>query len=179
MIIKSLLFSLLLSTLSVIIVAYAPIEISLRETGEVYSPYRDEIDQLEKNASKGITPSESEYLSSLIEKNNRWFEEEHKEYLKNTSTNAVGAWKTKSNIVSPAIMLLWGVIFYFCYRRKTGPYALFVLVVPLILLIAQLMSMLEVVLISFAVLIVYFWLVINKKTESGILTERTDNSNTQ
>lgn len=162
---NSLLFSFLVSILSLIIVFVAPIEISIRDTGKVYSPYREELDALRLKTEKGLHPSAPEWkrFDELLEKNNQWFEEHHKEYLRNTATSAREAWKKKSDYVSPVIMLLWGILFYFFFRHQMESKALFVLTFPIILLITQLMSILEVVLISFAVLIVYFWFVLNKK----------------
>jgi hypothetical protein len=76
MVMKKLLFSLFASLISLALVTVAPIEITLRSTGKVFSPYHEELNALHAKTAKGLHPSASEWkeLQELTEKNNRWFE---------------------------------------------------------------------------------------------------------
>ncbi len=104
-----------------------------------------------------MTLKESKYFDDLLDRNTRWHEEHKKEFLAKSSTTALRAWKKKSSLLMPGIMVLWGVLFYFFYRCKPSNTALLVLVLLVVLTIAQLMSLLELVLIAFAVLAIWFW----------------------
>ena len=154
MIVRYLIFSFFVSLLSLLVVLFTPLEIPLREHEIIYSPYHEELEQL--SAKEGFTPKENDYHLNLIEKNNWWFDEQRIEYIKNTASNPTAAWKKKSNRLILLIMIMWTVLFYFFHKRKCGKYAPVVLVFPIVLSVAQLMSVLEVVAISAIVLGVWF-----------------------
>jgi len=97
MIKNTLLFSFLVSILSLLIVFIAPVEIAVRETGKINSPYQGEIDRLLEKGNTSITLSESTYLDGLVEQHNQWHKEYRKDYIKNSSADATEAWKKKSN----------------------------------------------------------------------------------
>ncbi len=109
MIFKGLFFSFLVSILSLVIVTYTPIELTQREPSNIYSPYLDEINVIQKKTEQGLHPSSPEWkrLDELIEKNNQWHEQDHNENFQNTTISLRVSWKKKSNYMSPVIMLLW------------------------------------------------------------------------
>ncbi len=157
---QALLLSFTLSLLSLCIVLYSPLEIEIRDKDRIYSPYREELDLLRSKAESGMKPKEYQYYESLIEKNNRWFEEEKKNHDKWSATSALKAWRKKSDFLAPGIMILWGLAFYFYFKQKPKKQALLVLTFPALLTVAGLMSLLESVLIAFTVLVIWFlWLI--------------------
>ncbi len=71
MVVRSLVFSFLISLISIVIVAYAPIKVTVRSTGMVYSPFLEELLELNTKAEKGLHPSSPVWkrLDDLSEKN--------------------------------------------------------------------------------------------------------------
>jgi len=163
MVARSILFSFVVSIASLVIVAYAPITTTDSSEGKAYSPYREELDALREKTAKGLHPSAPEWdeLEKLTEKNNEWFESRRvAQIAESKSTSGIlRSWKRRSSLLSPVVMLLWGVLFYFFMRnRPPKKQALLALTFPVVLVFAQLMSLLEVALIVLVVLAIWMWL---------------------
>lgn len=162
MVARSILFSFVVSIVSLAVVAYAPITTTDTSGEQVYSPYREELDALHEKTARGLPPSAPEWdeLEKLAEKNKAWFEEHRAAQIAESKSmsGVLRSWKRRSSFLSPVMMLLWGVLYYFFMRNKPPEkQALLVLTFPVALLFAQLMSLLQVALIASVVLAIWIW----------------------
>lgn len=156
-------FSFALSLISLMVVLFTPLEITIRESDSIHSPYHEELNVWENRLENGIRPHELKEYESLVEKNNKWFEDERRNYINNSATTPLKAWQKKSSRLAPAIMMVWALVFYFYFRRKPKNHALLVLIFPALLTIAGLMSLLEGILIFFIVSLIWFWWLIRSQ----------------
>jgi len=165
--IKPVIFSLVLSILSLAIVAFFPLNITLITSGPIYSPYHNEIEALRVKTTNGLHPSAPEWkiLDDLIMKNEEWFEAEKNKLMRSDPTiiHFEAWWEKKGEYLSPVVMIVWGAAFYIFFNNKSDYKNLMVLIFPIIFAIAQLMPVLEVLLISFIILTIYFWFLTREK----------------
>lgn len=157
MVMRSLLFSLILSLVSLLFVGAIPIDVPVKDEAKVYSPYREEIDTLLEKGKNEMRPSEFARLNRLIKRNNEWFDKNIPETPEVTASDALDAWKEKSAYLAPLIMVVWGVGFLLFCRREVNIVSLMVLVFPVVLTIVGLMPLLEFVLVAVSVFAIWFW----------------------
>ena len=157
---QALYFSVGMSLLSLVLVLFTPLKVHIRESSNLYSPYKAELDQWESRWENGLKPHEVSQYEALVEKNNHWFAEEKHEYLQFSANSALSAWRKKSSYIAPGIMIVWGLAFYYYFRNKQKRKAIYVLTFPTLLTLVGLMSLLEGILISSVVLLIWFgWLI--------------------
>ena len=163
---KSLAFSFAVSLLSLLVVYFTPLDISIREHDVTHSPYREEIDAL--GAKEWLTPTEAAKHRELVEMNNLWFEKEQQAYIRNTASTPIKAWKKKNDRLSVLIAAIWGVLFFLFYRKRLDRTSLLALTIPLVLTVSKLISVLGFVLISFVVLMIWFWLYMVSSNKANV-----------
>jgi hypothetical protein len=167
MLIKPVAFSFVVSVLSLILVLVWPLELLISESDKEHSPYLGEIEQLLEKGEDGLTTAEYEALIELSAKNNLWFEERDNAKVANVSGEALNAWKARSSRIAPIIMVIWALLFYFFFVRYPGNQSWLVLVYPVLLTGLQLMSILQLLLIVFAILGIRFWFLVHPMTSSS------------
>ena len=147
-----------------------PINVTISETGNIYSPYQDEIDKLLEKGNHGLNPIEVEHLNKLIDKNNQWHANHYTGFVNSIPNYPLNIWKKKTNYLIPLIILLWGIYFYYFYKKTKDNRTLSILVMPIVLSIFQIMTLIEVLLISLTILAIWFYIkfINNKHGISGV-----------
>jgi len=142
--IKHLSFSLLFTLVTWLIIFFFPIP--LHDVSEpVYSPYYEEISEIEKKDS--LSSSEYEELKELIKKNNEWGAERTKAWLEGKSVenkndslpeiNNISEFiSIKSSKLSYIYMMVWALLSYLYLVHKNAKAALFLLSFPVVFFIA-------------------------------------------
>ena len=120
------------------------------------SPYSSELEKLAAEGEVTLTQKEYERLLDLIEANDLWYRERMEISSEELISMEREDWQRRSSLLAPAVMLIWGVLFYFFYMRWPSRYALLVLSFPILFAVAGAMTVIEVLLIAFAVLVVRF-----------------------
>jgi len=158
-------FSLVMSLISLMIVLIVPVTLTEYGPRVGPSPYRQEIDALYLKTSKGLRPNAPEWdkITELVQKNNDWFDVAYSRQPVSKLLSPLAVWKLKGSKLAPGLMLLWGVCFYFLIRTRVDVNTLSVLIIPALLTVAQLLSLLSMLLISTAVCGVSFCLYVVKK----------------
>ncbi len=167
-------FSFIVSLISLLLVFVSPFQITEVEKekaakiidGKIYSPYREEVDRLLEEGKNGMTSVQLDEWEAAVDKNNKWFEEYNKDPEKFTELSSSEAWKKKSGYHAPVVALMWGMLFYIFYKSAPIERSLLVLVVPVFLTVAHLMPLVESVLIALAVLLVWFWFLLESRVRS-------------
>lgn len=154
---QSLLFSFVMSLLSISVLAYFPIERPISEGESTHSPYHEEIMILTDPRKNTITADELKRLDELSAKNNQWLEDHQQENINYQSE--VEDWKNRATVMAPVIMVIWGLSYFWFSRKVSNGNVLLVLVFPVVLTILQLLPVLTLSLIAFSVVAVWFWFV--------------------
>ncbi|MCV2404088.1 hypothetical protein OFY17_14575 [Marinomonas sp. C2222] len=130
--VKVLFLTLLLSVLSITVIAFTPASLE-KNIGP--SPYRAQLDELHAKTSKGLPIDAPEWNLSreLIQKNNAWFEKQTRPTLKEGGSAVFEAFRNKSDSATLFLMVIWGLGFYYILKSIKLKSALLVLIFPTVL----------------------------------------------
>ena len=129
---RALLVSFLISCLSLVLVFFFPMTITMHESSYGPSPYYSDILKLMEKTQEGLRPSAPEWsqLETLKHKNRMWFDQQEIKNSQTVSTEVLNYLKVKSSKLSLMLFTIWLVSFYCFFRKAVSAKHLLVLTFP-------------------------------------------------
>ncbi|MBL1459157.1 MAG: hypothetical protein COA34_015080 [Methylophaga sp.] len=162
MVIRLVLLSFCISIVNLLIVVTIPIDIPVNNTEKVVSPYREELNALK---SRGLNEEENNRYLELLEKNNQFFINDMEQMSNSiTATDIKDAWEKKFILLIPLHILIWCITSYFLLRKREVKHFYVLLSAPLVFFMVGIIPMSGILIITLAVLSVWFWSLIKQKS---------------